>query len=76
MRTKLCLVPFYSFLFFPESVKETTCTNIMQILQKRDRSYDSSYCFLFDLFVSYLSLRIKSDSFLQDSIKYLDAQNC
>ena len=31
MRTKLSLVPFYCFLFFHETVKETTRTNIMQI---------------------------------------------
>ena len=31
MRTKLSLFPFYCFSFFPESVKETTRTKIMQI---------------------------------------------
>ena len=31
MKTKLSLVPFYCFLFFHETVKETTRTNIMQI---------------------------------------------
>ena len=31
VRTKPALVSFYCFLFFPESLKETTGTNIMQI---------------------------------------------
>ena len=33
MRTKLSLVPLYCFLFFAESEKEITCTNIMKIFR-------------------------------------------
>ena len=85
VRTKLSLVPFYCFLFFPESVKETIHTNIRQIFwcskllkyyNKRETTYDSSYCFFFHILLSYLSLWNESDSFLQDSIRYLDDQNC
>ena len=132
VRTKLSLVPFHCFLFFPESVKETTRTNIMQIFWSSEllKYYNKKgqvirlfslflvpyICFLFEslklmrqfsssfdkicrcskllkyfnktgqilrrfslflvLYIRFLFESPKLISFLQDSIRFLDAQNC
>ena len=85
IRLFLFLVPYISFLF--ASLKRirqfssifnqiSECSKLLKYFKKRDRSKDVSYCFVFHLFVSYLSLSNYSDSFLEDSTRYLDVQNC
>ena len=75
---------FYCFLFCPKIVTKTTRTKVMQkswcskslkYYSKKDRSQNASYCFLFHILVSYLSLWNYSDSFLRYSTSYVDPQN-
>ena len=62
--------------FLQDSIRYLDAQNCWNISTKMERSKDASYCFLFHIFVSYLSLWNKSDSFLQVSTRYVDAQNC